>query len=79
MCVALDRVFFYEEFDALVEGSGDGGRLFAQKDLDGVVGGEAHDVFGALGPAAAFRVRAVRHAIFKTVVILLNDRFPFNF
>lgn len=77
--VALYGVFFDEELDALVEGGGDGGRLFAQKDLDGVVGREAHDVLGAFGPAAAFRVRAVRHAIFKMVVTLSDDCFSFLF
>lgn len=66
MSVALNGVFFDEEFDALVEGGGDGGGLLPQQHLDGVVGREAHDMVRALGPAAAFRVRAVRHAIFKT-------------
>jgi hypothetical protein len=65
--VALHGVFFYEELDTLVEGSRDGGRLLAEEYLDGIVGGEAHDVLGALGPTAAFRVRAVGHAILEMV------------
>lgn len=38
VCVALDRVFFYEELDALVEGCGDRRRLFSEKYFYRIVG-----------------------------------------
>lgn len=38
VCVALDRVFFDEEFDALIEGCGDRRRLLPEEYLHRIVG-----------------------------------------
>lgn len=38
VCVALNRVLFNEEFDALVEGGGDRRRLFSEEYFYRIVG-----------------------------------------
>lgn len=62
--VRLHRILFDQELDALVEGNGNGGRLFAEQHFDGVVGGQAHDVLGADRVRTAFAVRAIGHAVY---------------
>lgn len=54
--VRLHRVLLDEELDPLVEGGRHRGRLLAEQDLYGIVGGQAHDVLRAGRMRAALAV-----------------------
>ena len=54
--VRLNAVLLDQKFDALVEGGGDRWRLFAQQNVDGIVGRETHDVLGAHRMLAALAI-----------------------
>lgn len=59
--------FFDEELHALVEGSRDGRRLFAQQDVDGLGGRDAERRFLAVTRGATVRVLAVQQAVLVVV------------
>ena len=64
--VALKAPVLYDEPHPLVEGCGDGWRLFPQEDVDGSGDGVAELGVFTHGGLAALRVLAVHQAVWRT-------------